>query len=62
MLKILLAVQRKQILGDLQAAGDWAKQARADRVGVTGWCWGGSTTIQAAGSRCTGWFTKYLRA
>lgn len=50
-LKIVLAVPREQVLGDCQAAVDWAKKrpgARADRVGVTGWCWGGSTTIQVA--------------
>ncbi len=50
-LKIVLAVPREQVLGDLKAAVDWAKTrpgARADRVGVTGWCWGGSTTIQVA--------------
>jgi carboxymethylenebutenolidase len=48
-LKIVLAVPRKQVLGDAAAAIDWAKarpNVRADRVGVTGWCWGGSTTIQ----------------
>ena len=47
-LKIVLAVPRKQILGDCAAAIEWAK-ARPERaghaVGVTGWCWGGSTTI-----------------
>jgi len=50
-LKIVLAVPREQILGDCQAAIDFAKTrpgARADRVGVTGWCWGGSTTYQVA--------------
>jgi carboxymethylenebutenolidase len=50
-LKIVLAVPREQVLGDLKAAVDWAKTrpgVRADRVGVTGWCWGGSTTIQVA--------------
>jgi carboxymethylenebutenolidase len=50
-LKIVLAVPRKQVLGDIAAAVDWAKQrpgARADRVGVTGWCWGGSTVYQVA--------------
>jgi carboxymethylenebutenolidase len=50
-LKIVLAVPRKQVLGDAAAAIDWAKKrqnVRADRVGVTGWCWGGSTTIQIA--------------
>ena len=50
-LKIVLAVPREQMLGDSQAAVDFAKTrpgVRADRVGVTGWCWGGSTTIQIA--------------
>jgi carboxymethylenebutenolidase len=48
-LKIVLAVPRKQVLGDMAAAADWAKKrpgAKADRVGVTGWCWGGSTVYQ----------------
>jgi carboxymethylenebutenolidase len=50
-LKIVLNVKREQVLGDLKAAGEWAKTrpgARADRMGVTGWCWGGSTAIQVA--------------
>ena len=50
-LKIVLAVPRKQLLGDVAAGIDWAKKqpgARADRVGVTGWCWGGSTVYQVA--------------
>jgi carboxymethylenebutenolidase len=50
-LKIVLNQPRPQTLGDLKAAVDWAKTrpgVRADRVGVTGWCWGGSTTIQVA--------------
>jgi carboxymethylenebutenolidase len=50
-LKIVLAQPRLQTLGDLKAAVDWAKTrpgVRADRVGVTGWCWGGSTTIHVA--------------
>jgi len=50
-LKIVLAVPRKQVLGDIAASIDWAKRrlgARADRVGVTGWCWGGSTVYQVA--------------
>ena len=50
-LKIVLAVPRKQLLGDITAADEWAKKqpgARADRVGVTGWCWGGSTVYQVA--------------
>ena len=50
-LKIVFAVPRKQVLGDIAAAVDWAKKrpgARADRAGVTGWCWGGSTVYQVA--------------
>jgi carboxymethylenebutenolidase len=50
-LKIVLAQKREQTLGDLKATVDWAKTrpgARADRVGVTGWCWGGSTVYQEA--------------
>jgi carboxymethylenebutenolidase len=50
-LKIVLAVPRKQVLGDVAATVDWAKKrpgARADRVGVTGHCWGGSTVYQVA--------------
>jgi carboxymethylenebutenolidase len=49
--KIVFAVPRKQVLGDVAAAVDWAKKrpgARADRVGVTGWCWGGSVVYQVA--------------
>lgn len=52
-IKIVLAVPRKQVLGDCAAAVDWAKKrpgVRADRVGVTGWCWGGSTVYQVAGT------------
>ncbi|MGH7350290.1 MAG: dienelactone hydrolase family protein [Candidatus Rokuibacteriota bacterium] len=50
-LRIVLAVPRKQVLGDCAAAVDWAQKrpgVRADRVGVTGWCWGGSTVYQVA--------------
>ena len=50
-LKIVFAVPRKQVLGDTTAAVDWAKKrpgVRADRVGVTGHCWGGSTVYQVA--------------
>ena len=50
-LKIVLAVPRQQMLGDAAATVDFAKgrpNVRKDRVGVTGWCWGGSTTIQIA--------------
>jgi carboxymethylenebutenolidase len=50
-LKIVLAVPREQMLGDVAAAVDWAKtrpNVRKDRAGVTGWCWGGSSVIQIA--------------
>ncbi len=50
-LKIVLAVPREQMLGDVAAAVDWAKSrpnVRKDRVGVTGWCWGGSSVMQIA--------------
>ena len=52
-LKIVLAQKREQTLGDLKATADWAKtrpNVKADRIGVTGWCWGGSTTMQVAGT------------
>ena len=45
-LKIVLAQKREQTLGDLKAAADWAKtrpNVKASALGVTGWCWGGST-------------------
>jgi carboxymethylenebutenolidase len=50
-LKIVLSQKREQTLGDIEAAVDWAQKrpnVKADRVGVTGFCWGGSTTIQVA--------------
>jgi carboxymethylenebutenolidase len=50
-LKIVMSAPRQQVLQDLSAAADHARrqpQARADRVGVTGFCWGGSTTIHFA--------------
>jgi carboxymethylenebutenolidase len=50
-LKIVLNVPRKQILQDLSATADYARgqsAALAERVGVTGFYWGGSTTIQYA--------------
>lgn len=50
-LKIVFAVPLKQLLGDVTATIDWAKKrpgARADRVGVTAWCWGGGMVYQVA--------------
>src|SRR5438128_6127821 len=50
-LKIVLAQKREQTLGDLKAAVDWAKtrpNVKTASVGVTGWCWGGSTVYQVA--------------
>jgi carboxymethylenebutenolidase len=50
-LKVVMAVPRKQILQDLSATAAYARGqavARANRVGVTGFCWGGSTTMQYA--------------
>ena len=50
-LKIVLGQKREQTLGDIKATIDWAEKrpgVKADRVGVTGFCWGGSTTIQVA--------------
>jgi carboxymethylenebutenolidase len=45
------AITRKQYLGDISSAADYAKRqpwARADRVGATGFCGGGSTAMHFA--------------
>jgi len=63
-LKIVLSHPREQTLGDTAAAVEWAKTrpgVRADRVGVTGWCWGGSTVYQIAATNpnvkaAVGWY------
>jgi carboxymethylenebutenolidase len=50
-LKIVLNVPRQQILQDLSATANYARGQSAviaERVGVTGFCWGGSTTMQYA--------------
>ena len=50
-LKVVLNVPRKQVLQDFSATAAYARgqaAAAANRVGVTGFCWGGSTTIQYA--------------
>ena len=49
--KIASGVTRAQYLGDVKAAADYAKQqpwARADRLGVTGFCGGGALTLHFA--------------
>lgn len=41
----------EQVMGDVAATLDWASQqlwANAERVGITGWCWGGKVVWQAA--------------
>lgn len=46
--KIAGGVTRAQYLGDIRAAADFARQqtwARADRLGVTGFCGGGALTL-----------------
>jgi carboxymethylenebutenolidase len=49
--QIAAKVTRAQYLGDIRAAADYAKQqtwARADRLGVTGFCGGGALTLHTA--------------
>ncbi len=51
MCQIAAKVTRAQYLGDIRAAADYAKQqtwARADRLGVTGFCGGGALTLHTA--------------
>ena len=46
--RIAASVTRKQYLGDIRAAADYAKGqswARADRIGVTGFCGGGALAL-----------------
>ena len=49
--KIASSVTRAQYLGDIRAAADFARGqswARADRLGVTGFCGGGALTLHTA--------------
>jgi len=49
--RIAGSVTRAQYLGDIRAAADFARQqswARADRLGVTGFCGGGALTLHTA--------------
>jgi carboxymethylenebutenolidase len=47
-LNIVFNVPVERLLGDLRAAADYARKqpaARGDRVGVTGFCWGGGIAL-----------------
>jgi len=63
-------VTRAQYLGDLRAAADYAKQqswARADRMGVTGFCGGGALTLHFTAeypgvSAAAPWYGQVKRA
>jgi carboxymethylenebutenolidase len=49
--EIVAAAGHEQVMGDIAATLDWASQqlwANADRVGITGFCWGGKVVWQAA--------------
>ena len=50
-LKVVMGISRQQVLQDLSASADHVRRqpsARADRVGVTGFCWGGSSVFHFA--------------
>ena len=47
-LGVVFAAPLKRIIGDLRAGVEYARKqpsARADRIGVTGFCWGGQMTL-----------------
>lgn len=47
---IVAAAKYEQVMGDIAATLDWASQqpfANADKVGITGFCWGGKVVWQA---------------
>ena len=49
--EIVAAAGYEQVMGDIAATLDWSSQqlwANADKVGITGWCWGGKVVWQAA--------------
>jgi carboxymethylenebutenolidase len=49
--EIVAAAGYEQVMGDIAATLDWTSQqlwANADKVGITGWCWGGKVVWQAA--------------
>lgn len=48
--QIVAAADYEQVMGDISATLDWASQqlwANADKVGITGFCWGGKVVWQA---------------
>ncbi|RZJ78506.1 MAG: dienelactone hydrolase family protein, partial [Brevundimonas sp.] len=48
--QIVGAAGYEQVMGDISATLDWVSQqlwAKADKVGITGWCWGGKVVWQA---------------
>ncbi len=49
-MQIVSAAGHDQVMGDISATLDWASQqlwANADKVGITGFCWGGKVVWQA---------------
>lgn len=49
--EIVAAAGYEQVMGDIAGTLDWASQqlwANAEKVGITGWCWGGKVVWQAA--------------
>ena len=48
--QIVAAADHEQVMGDVSATLEWASQqmwANADKVGITGFCWGGKVVWQA---------------
>lgn len=49
-MQIVSAAGYEQVMGDVSASLDWVSQqlwADSDKVGITGWCWGGKVVWQA---------------
>lgn len=49
-MQIVAAAGYEQVMGDISATLDWVSQqlwANDDKVGITGWCWGGKVVWQA---------------
>ena len=49
--RIVAQAGYEQVMGDISASLDWLHGqlwANSDRVGITGWCWGGKVVWQAA--------------